>query len=113
MLTTFLLALTLAPSAGKEPAYARPEMLVEPAELAKPAVCKKLVLLDARAKKAYTAGHVPGALPVDVAGWGKAFAKSQDRGEWSKRIGGLGIDADTAVVVYGSAKTPEAARLWW
>jgi thiosulfate/3-mercaptopyruvate sulfurtransferase len=113
MLTTLLLALALAPAAEKGPAYAKPELLVEPADLAKPAARKKFVILDARAKKAYTAGHVPGALWVDVAGWGKAFAKGQDKDEWGKRVGGLGIDVGVPVVVYGPAKTPEAARLWW
>jgi len=111
MLTTLLTALALAPAAGTE--YSKPELLIEPAELARPRVRKKFVILDARPKKAYTAGHVPGALPVDVAGWGKAFAKGQDKSEWGKRIGGLGIDTSTPVVIYGEAKKPEAARLWW
>lgn len=109
MLTTLLTALALAPAAQ----YSKPELLIEPGALAKPAARKKFVILDARPRKAYAAGHVPGALQVDISAWGKAFEKGQDKGEWSKRIGGMGIDASTPVVVYGDAKKPEVARLWW
>lgn len=112
MLSTLLTTVTLIVSA-KAPAYARPEMLVEPADLSRAADRNKYIILDTRARKAYTAGHIPGARWVDVGGWGKAFAKGQDKAEWAKRIGGLGIDTSTPVVVYGEAKNPEAARLWW
>lgn len=41
--------------------YPRPELLVEPAALAKPEAATGFVVLDAREKGKYAAGHVPGA----------------------------------------------------
>lgn len=117
-MTPFCLAiLALAPATDTRPAsgagYTKPELLLEPAELARPEIRKKYVVLDARARSAYTAGHVPGAAWVDAADWGKAFAKGQKADDWAKRIGALGIDVDTPVVVVGLGRTPEAARVWW
>jgi thiosulfate/3-mercaptopyruvate sulfurtransferase len=102
-------ALLLLAPAG----YARPELLLEPAELAKPEVAKKFVILDARNREAYRAGHVPGAVWVDVSGWAKAFAAGQDPAEWAKRVGALGIDAGTPVVVSDAKRGNDAARVWW
>lgn len=114
MLPTYTLVVLACYGAdAKTDSYAKPALLAEVRDLSSAEARKKLVILDARPKTAYTAGHVPGALPVDVAGWGKAFAKSQSADEWGKRLGDMGINADTPVVVYGAARTPEAARLWW
>src|SRR5262245_44097949 len=103
----------LSAGAAKPEAYPRPELLLEAAELRKPEVAKKFVVLDARPKAAYKRAHVRGAYWVDAEGWAKAFAKGQDKAEWAKRVGGLGVDADTPVVVYGAGRTPDAARVWW
>lgn len=92
--------------------YAHPEMLMEAAELARPDVAKGLRILDARDKAKYAAGHVPGALSVDPNAWSKQFADGQDPDGWAKRLGQLGIDLDTPVVVYDDALTG-AARVWW
>src|SRR5256885_368428 len=80
----------LAQPAAKSPGYARPNLLLEPSDLLKPA--KKFVILDARSKSKYLEGHVPGAIRVDVTAWARAFAAGQDRAAWSKRVGALGID---------------------
>lgn len=114
MLPTYTLVVLACYAADAKSAdYARPALLAEPRDLATAEQRKKFVLLDARPRAAYTAGHVPGALAADVAGWGKAFAKSQGADEWGKRLGAMGIKAETPVVVYGAARSPEAARLWW
>jgi thiosulfate/3-mercaptopyruvate sulfurtransferase len=93
--------------------YPRPELLVEPTELAKPLIAKEFRILDARAKDSYQGGHVPGAVWLNHAEWAKAFAKGQDAAEWAKRIGALGIDSKTKVVVYDDALAKDAARVWW
>ena len=93
-----------------QPSYPRPELLAEPADLK---TAKGAVLLDVRPRSQYLDGHVPGAVWVDVAGWSKAFGEGKDTQGWSKRIGALGIDMDTPVVVYDDSQSREAARVWW
>ncbi len=113
MLTNCLLLFALFTANAKEPAYARPELLMEPADLAKPATAKKFVILDARGRSSYQAGHIPGALHIPAGAWETAFGEGIDRLGWSKRIGGLGIDADTRVVIYDASRNKDAARMWW
>lgn len=110
----FLFALGLAGLANAaETPYARPRLLMEPAELAKPEVGRQFVILDARKQEAYAAEHIPGALWVDPEAWKAAFADGKDVEGWSKRIGQLGIDAGAKVVVYDDVSNPDAARIWW
>ncbi|MGL4423761.1 MAG: sulfurtransferase [Gemmataceae bacterium] len=93
--------------------YPRADLLVEPAVLAKPESLKGFVILDARTKAKYEAGHVPVARWVDHADWAKVFGDGQDAAGWSKRIGGLGLTADSKVVVYDDNQAKDAARVWW
>jgi thiosulfate/3-mercaptopyruvate sulfurtransferase len=109
-----LVALLLPASAdSKLAAYPRGELLVEAAELAKPAVRKDLLVLDARPRRDYLAGHVPGAVWVDTGAWAKAFQAGQDPAEWARRLGALGIDPKRKVVVYDAGKKVDGARVWW
>lgn len=103
----------LAPADDTPVKYARPELLLETHDLAKPETLKRFRILDARDKVRYEATHLPGAVWVDTAGWAKAFAAGQDRADWTKRIGELGIDRDTPVVIYDDSSFREAARVWW
>jgi thiosulfate/3-mercaptopyruvate sulfurtransferase len=108
--TTVLL---LAPAAAAAPGkYARPELLIEAPELAKAVAGHKVQVLDARPKERYETGHIPGALWVDSAAWGKSFAAAPDKEAWTKRLGGYGLRADAPVVVYGDDPR-EPARVWW
>jgi thiosulfate/3-mercaptopyruvate sulfurtransferase len=109
-LTLPCLALLLTPAADKPAAYPRPDLLVEPAELAK---LKDVRVLDARGKGKYLDGHVPGAVWVDALGWSRAFGDGKDLAGWQKRLGDLGIDVDTVVVVYDDSLSKDAARVWW
>jgi thiosulfate/3-mercaptopyruvate sulfurtransferase len=107
------LVLTLASGVGEDKTaeYPRTDMLVEPAELAKPGVAEKYRILDAREKPKYEAGHVQGAAWVDHDQWAK-----DDLGveRWRRRIGNtLGIGADTPVVIYDDVRSNRAARIWW
>lgn len=98
-------------SAGE--GYPRPELLIEPAALAKDAAA--YLVLDARPKIAYDAGHVPGAVWVDHAAWEKAFhaGEGRDVGAWEMRIGALGVTGAEPVVVYDDNLSKDAARIWW
>ncbi|MBI3411303.1 MAG: sulfurtransferase [Planctomycetes bacterium] len=91
--------------------YPRPELLVEPTDLAKQGVNTRI--LDARTKAKYDKGRVSGAVWVDHDAWNKAFASGQDADDWARRIGQLGIDNKTRVIVYDDAMAKDAARIWW
>ena len=97
-------------SAG-EKAYPRPELLVEPVALAQTA--EGFVILDARDRRKYDEGHAASARWVDRAAWARAFDEGKDASGWGKRIGSLGIGADTKVVVYDDSRSNNAARIWW
>ena len=109
---TWLLLLPLTAAAEPTNKYPRADLLIEAANLAKPEIAKQNRILDARGKNSYSEGHVPDAVWVDVATWTRTAKNLQDRAAWEKLIGGLGIDADSRVVVYGG-ELPSTARVWW
>jgi thiosulfate/3-mercaptopyruvate sulfurtransferase len=112
MKLAFAIAVTFACSAtGAD--YPRPELLIEPEALAKIHEAKNVVVLDARAKAKFAAAHIPAALWVDHAEWAKSFGDGRDAAGWSKRIGELGITAESKVIVYDDAQSKDAARIWW
>jgi len=89
------------------------EMLLEPAQLAQPATMKQFVILDGRERKEYDEEHVPGAFLLDCGQWKSAFGDGTDAAGWSKRIGEMGIAADSKVVIYDAKDSNDAARMWW
>ena len=91
--------------------YPRANLLIEPGDLAKAE--SQFIVLDARSRAKYDQGHVPGARWVDHAAWAKAFGDGKDADAWSKRIGGLGIDEHSKIVVCDDDFNKEAARIWW
>jgi thiosulfate/3-mercaptopyruvate sulfurtransferase len=93
--------------------YPRPELLIEAADLARALPAAKFHVLDARAEAEYQAGHVPGAVRIDAEAWRQAFQDGKDRQGWARRIGALGIDLDTSVVIYDDKHGNDAARMWW
>jgi thiosulfate/3-mercaptopyruvate sulfurtransferase len=93
--------------------YAKPELLIEAAELAKPQAARGRRILDARGKSKYTEGHIPDAVWVDHTAWMRSFDASDDKDAWAKRIGGQGIDLDTPVVIYDDSGFKDAGRIWW
>jgi thiosulfate/3-mercaptopyruvate sulfurtransferase len=108
----FLLLITSADE-GKPERYPRADLLLEVAELSKPEVAERFRILDARTREQYLDGHIPDAIWVDHDEWSKSFAKDQDAGRWQKLIGGLGITAESRVVLYDDHSTNRAARVWW
>ncbi len=118
MRTAFLLAFCFAvslvavTSAIGADDYPRPELLVEPAELAEGIDSESWVVLDVRGEDAYAEGHIPDALRIDHGTWKDAFdADAAD--DWSERIGSLGIDAESTVALYDDNDLKDAARIWW
>jgi len=97
------------------PADDRIGLLITPDRLEELRNRPNLRILDARAEDQYEAGHVPGAVRVDVNEW-KQLALSKgglsDRDAWSKLVGNLGIGNKTSVVVYAASPT-SATRIWW
>jgi thiosulfate/3-mercaptopyruvate sulfurtransferase len=113
MFTSLLSATLLLAGGGDAPkqTYPRGDLLIEAAELAARAMDFRI--LDARPKAAYDQGHIPGAVWVDHDAWSKAFAQGQDPATWSGRIGKLGVEANSRVVLYDDSMGREAARVWW
>lgn len=99
--------------AGAAAEYARPDLVLEPTQLARAEIASQFVILDARPQKDYDHEHVPGARRVDHDAWKAAFAKSEDVAGWSRRIGALGIGPGCKVVVYDNKGVKDAARIWW
>jgi thiosulfate/3-mercaptopyruvate sulfurtransferase len=97
--------------AAEKASYPRPRLLVEPARLAK--MADQFVILDVRSPEAYQAENIPGAIRVDHDQWKDAFGDGSDAEGWSKRIGDLGIGADSSVVLYDDSAAKDAARIWW
>jgi len=103
----------VAAQSAAEDEYARPDLLLEPSELAKPEVARQFVVLDVRDQEAYQEEHVPNARRVDHGTWKAAFGDGTDARAWSERIGKLGIGRRSHVVVYDDASAKDAARIWW
>jgi thiosulfate/3-mercaptopyruvate sulfurtransferase len=110
-LLCLLLALEVAED--KPSFYPRADMLVEPAELAKPQATEMFRILDARPKEQYANGHIPGAIWVDHDAWAKEHADDKDAARWEHKIGGLGIGVKSKMVIYDDARFNRAARIWW
>ena len=82
--------------------YPKASLLIDARDLAKPEARSRYRILDTRSKGKYEAGHVPGAVRVDAAGWSKAFNADPAVNHWSKRVGELGIDLDIGMTFRGS-----------
>ncbi|WP_164103582.1 sulfurtransferase [Candidatus Laterigemmans baculatus] len=117
--TSSLLASLLFVSSGaytaiaEDVSYPRKELLVEPAEVQKALEAENVVLLDARPREEYEKGHIPGSRWIDTSQWERTFDPSIDAGDWSERIGALGITPQAQVVVYDDNSSKDAARVWW
>ena len=90
-------------------------LLIEPGELNQFLHKEQLapIVLDARSKAQYDAGHIDGAVWVNHDLWNKTFAANQDPKQWSKLIGQLAIDKNKTVVIYDDAMAKDSARIWW
>mgnify|MGYP003574225193 CR=1 FL=1 len=116
-----------APTAAA-PEYAHPEALASTAWLAEHLDDPSVRILDTRDFLAeedaanrlasYEAGHIPGAVYVDVRDDisdpnGDAPLLILPKEEFESVMGRLGIDNDTTVVAYDDGGNTWSARLWW
>lgn len=102
MMTTLLLCVHLA---AAEP----PSLLVEVTD----PKLKEYRLLDARGKAKYEAGHVPGAVAVELGMWAKAVTGGKaDAAFWTAELAKVGVGPTQPVVAY-SDDPRDAARVWW
>ena len=75
-----------------------------------------LRILDARSKSDYDAGHIPGAIWVNVKSAEKVASSAeglQDRSAWERWIEPLGLGRDSEVIIYDAQRQLSAARTWW
>jgi thiosulfate/3-mercaptopyruvate sulfurtransferase len=100
--------------------YANARLLVAPRELAgmiEGAGAKRPLILDLRPPEAYTAGHIPGAIHLDL--WGVSLIDTDPAPlkafMWMIEhvLGAHGVDAATPVVVYDEHSGIRAARAFW
>jgi len=73
-------------------------------------------LIDVRSRADYEAGHIPGAVWVDLDALKAQAAKPgglTDRAFWETWLARLGLGPETEVLVYDANRQRSAARLWW
>lgn len=105
-------AVAVATPADAQPA--KPGLLIDQAGLFTLwSDSKPVVVLDVRPRQQFDAGRVPSAQHIDIGAWKAAFGAGADAAGWGKRLGALGIDAETTVVVYDRFTSPSACRAWW
>lgn len=79
----------------------------------------RITVLDARAARDYTRGHVPGAVRIDWTayrdGWGRTGRLPTNVQALAARLGALGVDETRPVIVYGDARDGwgEEGRIAW
>lgn len=115
------------PGLAKEPGYAQPELLMEPARLREVIEladerhpeydAEGIVLVDVRPRADFEEGHIPGARSLDpnavVAKHSPIDGTLRPLPELEAVIGDLGISADRKVVLYDDRGGFHAARMFW
>lgn len=75
-----------------------------------------MVILDVRPRDRFNASRIAGAVWVDNAEWtrlSRTDSGLSDIAAWRNRIGTLGIQPETPVLVYDGGELVEAARIWF
>ena len=98
--------------------YANPHLLITPAELdERLAAADAPLLLDLRPAEAFAAGHIPGAVHLDLFGVSLTDTDPAPLAAFLWMIGHLlasrGIAPDRAAVVYDEQSGIRAARAFW
>jgi thiosulfate/3-mercaptopyruvate sulfurtransferase len=98
--------------------YASPDLLVTPEELSRMiGGARRPLILDLRPPEEYTAGHLPGAIHLDL--WGVSLIDTDpaplNAFMWMIEhvLAAHGVDASTTVVVYDEQSGIRAARAFW
>ena len=99
--------------------YANPQLLITPAELDErlAAGADAPVLLDLRRAEAFAAGHIPGAVHLDLFGISLTDTDPAPLAAFLWMVGHLlssrGVDSEHTVVVYDEQSGIRAARAFW
>ncbi len=97
--------------------YANPDLLIETSELSERLKEENIRIVDVRSAAAYAKGHIPGAVRLgadDVIDPDAPIAGHLRSPEaMAQRLGALGIDKDTFVVLYDDKGGFHASRLFW
>jgi len=110
-----LLLPTLLPHGQVPTKPPQPKLLIQAKALAARLDGEDLRILDTRSAREYEAGHIPGAIRIDVKKWSVLAHKRDGLANpkpWAEIVGKLGIDGKHTVVVYGMS-VPNTARAWW
>ena len=100
--------------------YANSQVLITPTELSSllgEGGSKRPLILDLRPPESYTAGHIPGAIHIDL--WGVSLIDTDPAPMkafmWMIEhvLAGHGVTASTPVVVYHDQSGMRAARAFW
>jgi thiosulfate/3-mercaptopyruvate sulfurtransferase len=110
-----LVVATAAAPAQTPAAFARPELVVEPAWLASNLFAPDIRIVDMR-PRGFTDGHIPNAVWLDnndirVPNRPPTFLPTPP--EFAALMGRLGISNTTRVIAYDERGGIYAARLWW
>jgi thiosulfate/3-mercaptopyruvate sulfurtransferase len=120
--------LSLPESLMETPQLQADSPLIEPEDLARHIHDPAIVVVDCRydlfdpaaGRRDYDSAHIPGARYADLAsdlsrasGPRDGRHPLPDRAEFARRLGALGIDAGSEVIVYDEGPGAVAARLWW
>ena len=99
----------------RERGYPHPELLAETDWLASRLADPAVRVIDARSDAAYAGGHIPGAVHLDGYTLGGLRPGSEMPGPeaFAQRVGSLGIDGRTSVVVYDAGGPPTAGIVAW
>jgi thiosulfate/3-mercaptopyruvate sulfurtransferase len=80
--------------------------------------CRWVLGKPGEGRRQYEAGHIPGAIYLDVdadlsAKTGPGRHPLPDPLDFEKTMSRIGVDADTHVIAYDEGKGAPAPRLWW
>jgi 3-mercaptopyruvate sulfurtransferase SseA len=92
------------------PALASPRPLVDPVWLQQALAAGDVLVLDAQPGKLHEAGHIPGAVHVDVFAYGPDEADAQ---AMQRRIQSWGVSPRRTVVIYDQGGSYFAPRLYY
>lgn len=93
----------------RERGYPHPELLAETDWLASHLSDPTIRIVDARTDEDYAGGHIPGA--VSISGFSLGGIQNAEPEAFAKRVGALGIDEHTSVIVYDGGGASQMSQM--